>query len=233
MNQPQTALLEQIKTINQRIAEATGKLSSIESAIVEQACKINALEPIQDTHTELENSYRQALALNSLGANHDIKNLELAISKALAADEKANKQRIEDEKSAVGTIAGLQSLQETEKNNHAGLIADAKAKRLELLHLIGKENAEVYEKSALAAIEALRNILAVDTVISRIAQDARQSSNLLAAGNFNLALPALRAGRTLSNLNRGCDFMLIDAERIHLPERGGNERVESLLVEIG
>ena len=233
MNQIQTALLAEIKTIDRLIVESASQLLTIENTISIQENLLNDLAPNQDTCTPLQNTYRQALAENALGGTNDIKALELAISKSQLADDKVNKQRIDDKSSAAATIAGLETLQELEQNNHSSLITDARRKRLELLNLIATEHATAYEANAIIAVEALRNLLAVDSLIGQVSGEYRQSSNLLPYGNFEVMLPAINRGATIPVLNRGVNTMFIDSERIIITDRGHSERVSSLVALIG
>ena len=233
MNEIQTALLAEIQTIDRLVIESAGQLLTIENTISIQENLLNDLAPNQDTCTPLQNTYRQALAENALGATNDIKALELAISKSQLADDKANKQRIDDKANAAATIAGLVTLQELEQNNHSSLINDARRKRLELLGLIATEHATTYEANALAAVESLRNLLAVDSLIGQVSGDYRLTSNLLSWGDFEVALPAIHGGASVTELNGGVDTMLIDSPRRFITNRGHNERVSSLMALIG
>ena len=233
MNEIHTALLLEIKNIDRLVIESTNKLATIDDAISTQESLSNDLAPNQDTCTPLQNTYKQALAENALGGSNDIKALELAISKSQLADDKANKQRIDDKASAAATIAGLVALQELEQNNQSGLIHDARRKRLELLNLIATEHATDYEANALKTVEALRNLLAVDSLIGQVSGDYRLTSNLLPWGNFEVTLPAINEGAFLPMLNRGVNTMLIDSERFTIKDRGNSERISALVVLIG
>ncbi len=231
MNEIQTALLAEIKNIDRLVIESANKILNIENAISTQESLANDLAPNQDTSTPLKNHYQQALAENALGSFHDIKSIELTINKAQAADDKVNKQRIEDKKNSIATIEGLETLLEMEKTNLEAFTNDAKQNRLSLLNLIAKEHSENYEEKALAAIESLRELLAVDSAISHVSGNYKQTSGLLHQGNFELSLPSIISGSTLTGMNGGYNTMLIDTSK-HIVTgeyQGHRERTHALM----
>jgi hypothetical protein len=229
MNEHQKNLLLEIKNDGRLLDQAKQKISAIESAIETHQLLITDIQPPQDTASELKNTYHNSLAENALGASHDVKSIEASIQKAYVSDDKANKQRTEDKKSAEATINGLDNLLAMENASLTRLTQEAQEKRLKLLKSLAHDRAERYEAKALEVVEDLRSLMAIDTAIGFLSPDYRMTSGLLSQGNFEVCLPSIKMGATVKHLNRGLDTMLVDSEKNIITDRGHSERVNEFM----
>ncbi|MEI6333691.1 MAG: hypothetical protein WCS87_03980 [Methylococcaceae bacterium] len=221
-------LLNDIKANRALIKASEKKSLGIEQAIIDHNEIIEEGNKLQDTTSDLKNEHVQILAHNAMGATTDTTAILNNISKAKAADDKANKSRISNRVESERVVACLQGMHASEQLCVENIQSSISASHVDVLNLMAIEQAGIYELNALVAVEALRKLIAIDTCIGIYSQDHRKTSGLLWSNGFDLIMPALRNGKTIDNLNRGIPNVLIDTDKYIITDRGHSERISEV-----